>query len=126
MQIEKMERGITKLGLLITIGIIVLVGNLGLKVANFYYSYYELEGLMEFQARKSKVFSDNEMKRTIFTRVWEVGVPLDGPDDIHINRVGNKTIIETSYNEVLDIEIAGKSYDLHVFPFHLRVEATQE
>src|SRR5437868_3713888 len=107
------QKGITKLGLLITVVVFGSAIYLALQVANFFYCFYELEGLMEFQGKKAQEFTDAEMRETIFNRIKELDVPIDDPQQIKINRVGQKIIIESSYDEVLFVEFRGKEYDLH-------------
>jgi hypothetical protein len=117
------QSGISKFGLLLTVGLFGALFYFGSQVANFYYSYFELEGLMQQQAEKAAVFSDQEILNTIFKRVKELQIPIDERDSLKINRLAGKIVIETEYTEVLILEWRDKVYDLWEFDFNPRVEA---
>jgi len=115
------ERGASKIGLLITVAIVGAIVYFATQVLTFYYSFYELEGLMEFQAKKGQIFKDQEMRRSIFERVKQLNIPIDDPEEIQINRVDGRVVIDARYAEVLYIEFGGKTYDLYVFRFNPHV-----
>jgi hypothetical protein len=121
-KVQLNTRGASKISLLVTVLFLGAVVYLGGQVANFYYSYYELEGLIENQARKAQVFKDSEMRETIMNRIKELQIPIEDPEEIRINRIDGSIIIETSYDEVLFVEFGDKVYDLHVFHFAPRIE----
>jgi len=122
MSVENRSRGASKFSVIVTLLFFAALVYLGGQVFNFYYSYYELEGLMDQQARKASVFSDKEMRQLIFKRVKELQIPIDEPEEIKINRLEGKVVIETQYSEVLYVEFRDKTYDLHVFSFNPRIE----
>ncbi len=109
----------------ITLAFLIVFGGsaiyFGSQVINFYYCFYEIEGLMEFQAKKGEVFKDSEIRETLFERVKKLEIPVDDPEEIKINRVDGDLIISLKYVEVLSLDFRGKTYDLHVFPFNPHV-----
>jgi hypothetical protein len=115
------EKGLSKIGLfffVIFVGAGVYIGS---QVINFFYCFYEIEGLMEFQAKKGQEFKDSEIRANIFERIQKLEVPVDDPEEIKINRVDGKLVIDLHYTEVLSIDFRDKSYDLHVFHFRPHV-----
>lgn len=115
------ESGMSKITLLF---LVVIGGSLvyfGSQVINFYYCFYEIEGLMEFQAKKGQVFKDSEIRETIFERVKKLEIPVDDPEEIKINRVDGKLYISMRYSEVLEFDYNGKSHEIYVFPFNPHV-----
>ncbi len=117
------ERGINALGLIF---LSLLVGTsvyLAFRIFPFYYSYYEITGLMEAQAAKASVFTDDEMRTEILARIKKLEIPLDDPEDLKINRFSGKIVIELTYTEVLDIDLGEeRQYDLWEFEFNPRAE----
>ncbi len=116
------QAGASKIGMLLTVIIFGAFVYLAFQVANFYYCFYEIEGLMQFQGKKAQEFSDAEIRQTVFTRIKELEIPIEDPEKIAINRVDGKIIIESRYDEVLFVEFRGKQYDIHVFHFRPHVE----
>jgi hypothetical protein len=121
---QRKERGASTIGLLLKIAGLGVLVYLGSQVITFYYSFYEIEGLMEFQAKKGQVIADAVMRRNIWDRIQQLQIPIDDPEQIRINRVEGKCIIDMSYSEVLYIDLGGKTYDLYVFKFNPHVEAS--
>ena len=115
------ESGMSKISLIF---LIIFGGSavyLGSQVINFYYCFYEIEGLMEFQAKKGEIFKDSEIRDNIFERVTKLELPVDDKEDIKINRVDGDVVISLKYTEVLSIDFRGKTHDLYVFPFNPNV-----
>ncbi|MFN8391510.1 MAG: hypothetical protein U0136_14575 [Bdellovibrionota bacterium] len=119
---ERECSGISRLGVLIFVLIIASCVFVGYQVFPFYYYYYELEGLMQAQADKASMFTDEEIRRTLLEKIAKLEIPLDDPDQLKINRFDGKIIIDYSYEEVLYIDLGEKTYDLYVFPFHPHAE----
>jgi hypothetical protein len=117
-------RGVTRTGVLITI-LLVLVGwLLGTQIATFYYSYYDILGLMEAQAKKASVFNDAQIRRTLVKRIKKLELPVENPESaVKIERFHGKIILELKYEELLFVDFGeDRVYDLWVFKFHPRVE----
>lgn len=118
---SKLEIGTSK----ITLVFLLIIGSsaayFGSQVINFYYCFYEIEGLMEFQAKKGEVLNDSEIRENILEQITKLEIPIEDPEDIKINRVDRNLIISLKYKEVLSLDFRGKSYDLHVFPFNPHV-----
>lgn len=115
-------RGLSRLGILILLLLVVSTVFVGYQVFPFYYYYYELEGLMQSQADKASVFTDEEIRKNIMEKVEKLEIPIDDPEDLKINRFDGKIAIELEYQEVLELDYGEKTYDLHVFNFHPHVE----
>ena len=78
---------------------------------------------MQSQADKASVFTDAEIREVLLKQIKKLEIPVDSPDDLKINRFGNRIVIELKYQEVLYLTL-GEEYDwdLHVFEFNPRVE----
>ena len=118
------ESGMSK----ITLAFLIVFGGsaayFGSQVINFYYCFYEVEGLMEFQAKKGEFLKDSEIRENLLERITKLEIPIDDPEDIKINRVDGNLIIGFKYVEVLSLDFKGKTYDLHVFPFNPHVSVS--
>lgn len=92
------------------------------QVFPFYYSYYELKGLMESQAEKGGELKDGDIKRVLTKAIKKLDIPAD-PENLKINRYAGKIIIELKYSEVLFVDFGdGYDYDLWEFNFEPRAE----
>ncbi|MCB0325844.1 MAG: hypothetical protein KDD69_19835, partial [Bdellovibrionales bacterium] len=118
------ELGISRLGILLLALILSALVFAGSQIFPFFYYYHELQGMMEAQAKKASVFSDQEMREVLMESIRKLEIPVESPDDLKINRVNDKIIIELEYDEVFFIDLGeDRVYDLHVFHFNPRVEA---
>jgi hypothetical protein len=116
------EVGQTKLGMLTTVLFFAVAAYAGSQVFPFYYYAEEFKGLMESQASKAQVFTDDQIRRELSKKIKELDLPLDA-EEIKINRFNDKIIIEAQYEEVLFIDLGeDRVYDLYTFKFHPRVE----
>lgn len=124
----KVEAGLSRLGVLIVILVLATSVFVGYQVFPFYYYYYEIQGLLEAQAKKASVFSDGEIRKNILERVKKLEIPLEDPDSLKINRFDGKIVIEFEYDEVLFLDLStpdqDRVYDLYTFHFVPRAEAT--
>lgn len=116
------ERGGSRLGWLLTILIFLCGFYACWQIFPFYYYYYELVGLMEEQANKAQVFTDDEIRRNIEKKIKELDIPVDDMDDLKINRFNGKIVIDLQYSEVLYVDLGDKTYDLYTFQFNPHVE----
>ena len=114
--------GLSRLGVLIFVLLIVCTVFVCYQVFPFYYYYWEIEGLMQSQAVKAYDFSDVEIRKNIMERVRKLEIPLDDDDDLQINRFDGKIVIDMQYDEVLFLDWGDKTYDIHVFHFNPHVE----
>lgn len=117
-------RGMSRLGVLLFILLLVAGVFVGFQVLPFYYGYYEIEGLMQEQAKKASVFTDDEIRRNLLERIDKLELPIDSPEDLKINRFNDKITIDLEYQEVLYVDFGEDwDYDLWVFDFNPRAEA---
>ncbi|MCC6955101.1 MAG: hypothetical protein IT290_13370 [Deltaproteobacteria bacterium] len=117
------EQGLTLIGGLFLILVLGAVTWLGYHVIPFFYYNQELVGYIESQARKSQVFSDEEIRRNILRKLKDLEIPFEDPDLLKINRFNGEMVIELEYSEVLFFDYAGYTKDLWVFDFPTRVAA---
>lgn len=116
-------RGASRLGILLLILLVVSGVFVGSQVFPFYYYYWEIKGLMEAQAAKASVFSDQEIRQTLMERIRKLELPIDNEDDLKVNRVSGKIIIELEYEEILFLDLGeDRVYDLYTFKFNPVVE----
>jgi hypothetical protein len=117
-------RGMSRLGVLLSILFFLAAAYLSNQIIPFYYYYYELQGLMESQARNAGVISDAEIRKVLLKKIKELEIPVDNPEDaLKINRYGGKINISLDYSEVLYFDLGeDRVYDLHVFHFKPQVE----
>jgi hypothetical protein len=117
------QRGLNRLGVLLFVLIIAALVFVGSQVFPFFYYASELEGMMDAQARKATVFSDQEIREFLRHEIKRLEIPIEKETDLKINRTNNKIIIELEYEEVLYIDLGeDRSYDLYVFKFNPHVE----
>lgn len=113
------ERGMSTFGFFFMLAIVGIFVYIGYRVLPFYYSYYEILGLMENQAAKSQVLTDIEMRKTILEKIKKLNIPFSTEDTLRIVRTGGRTKIDFKYKEVLDVDFGnGRYYKLWVFEFH--------
>jgi len=92
---------------------------LGLPVIGFYYSKVELEGLIQFQAKKALNREDAKI-RTLITREMRNQNINAEPDDLIIDRGSDEMRISLSWEEVLALDFGDYFYkELHVFEFDI-------
>ena len=119
-----MHEGVSRIGMLLFVLLVAGLVFAGSQIFPFYYYYYELQGLMESQAEKAQVFTDQEIKKNILDKIKKLEIPIDSPDDLKINRVGKKIVIDLSYSELLYIDLGeGRVYDIYTFEFNPHAEA---
>lgn len=117
------EKGMSKLGYLLLVLLIALTVLVGSQVFPFYYYFYELQGLMESQAAKASVFTDQEIRQELMRKIKKLEIPISDPDDLKINRFSGKITIDLSYSETLYIDLGeDRVYDLWEFKFNPHAE----
>jgi len=122
--IRTRENGVSNLGILLFVFFVLGGVYVSSQVFPFYYSFYELQGLMQAQADKASEFSDAEIKSNIAREIRKHGIPADPDEDIMINRFSGKIVIECSYEEVFYVDFGdGYDYDLWTFQFNPRGES---
>ena len=117
------ERGAGRMSVLLFILVAVAGVYIGSQVIPFFYYYNELQGLMDSQAAKAQVLTDEEMRTNIMKKVKELSIPFDDPDKLKINRFNGNIVIELEYQEILYLDLGpDRTYDLYIFNFHPRAE----
>lgn len=115
--------GASNVGILLFILTILAGVFVGFQVMPFYYSYYELQGLMQSQADKGSEFKDEEIKRVLKRALKKLDIPAE-IEELKINRFAGRIVIELNYSEVLFVDFGGGyDYDLWEFHFNPRGEA---
>ncbi len=119
------QQGMGRLRILIIALFLIIVVFVANQVIPFFYYFYEIEGLMQSQAAKGSVFSDQEIRKTIMEKINKLELPIDDEDALKINRFNGKIVIDLEYDEVLYVDFGeGRSYDLWVFHFAPHAEHT--
>lgn len=119
---RRSERGLSQLGMLLTVLIIVCVGYVGVQVVPFYIYFFEIEGHFDAQAEKAIMKTDEEMREFLSQQIRRMNLPVD-PSDLIIRRRGSTIIIELEYYETLVLDLGEDYYwELWTFEFHPRVE----
>lgn len=115
------NKGASNLGILLFILFVLAGVYVCSQVFPFYYSYYELKGLMESQAEKGGELKDGDIKRVITRAIKKLEIPAD-PEELKINRFSGKIIIELKYSEMLYVDF-GEGYDYDLWEFHFEPRA---
>jgi hypothetical protein len=120
---RKSELGFGSLGSLFFLLIILAGVFVASQVIPFYYSYYEIKGLMQAQADVSSELSDRDIRRNISQEIKKLNLPVNPEEDLKINRVNGGIVIDLYYQEVLYVDFGnGYDYDLWTFTFNPRGE----
>lgn len=123
LQLLQNQKGLNRIGVLLLVLILATGVFVGSQVFPFFYYASEIEGMMDAQARKASVFTDQEIREFLMEQIRKLELPIESESDLKINRLNNKIVIELEYEEVLFIEFDDEhSYDLYVFHFNPRAE----
>lgn len=120
---RKSEMGFGSLGglLFVLFGLIAVF--LASQVIPFYYSYYEIQGLMQAQADVSSELNDRDIRQNITQEIKKLNIPVNPEEELKINRLNDGIIIDLYYQEVLYVDFGnGYDYDLWTFTFNPRGE----
>ncbi len=118
----KTQNGMSNIGILLFILLVLSGVYTSSQVIPFYYSYYELQGLMDSQAEKANEFKDGEIIRVLSKAIQKLDIPAD-PEDIRINRYAGSIVIEMNYSEIFFVDFGeGYDYNLWEFKFNPRAE----
>jgi hypothetical protein len=112
----------TKLGLLFSLISITAVVYFGYQILPIFYNNAELSGQMQAQADLATVLSDEQIRGNLLAKIRRLEIPIDNDDDLKINRLNDKIVIELSYEETVYIEVGDWSRDLYTFQFNPVVE----
>lgn len=120
------ENGVSRLGLLFFVLVIVSVVYSGSQIIPFYYDYYEIKGLMEGQADKASVHTDHQIRVAIRKKIVKLGIPIDIEDlddHLEIARLSGKIVIDLKYQEVFYVTLWDDTdKEIYVFDFNPHVE----
>lgn len=116
------EKGITTLGYLLTILLILSSLFTAYNVLPFYYCYYELRGEMDAKAVSARELSDKEITEGINQVIRKNNIPAD-IEKLQINRFDDKIVISIAYEEVFYVDFGhGYDFDIWYFSFNPKVE----
>lgn len=116
------QKGITNLGYLLTILVILASLFTAYNVFPFYYSYYELRGEMDAKAVKASELSDKEIIEGVNQVIRKQNIPAN-IEDLKINRLDNKIVMSLPYEEVFYVDFGnGYDFDIWYFSFNPTVE----
>ena len=121
-KINNKESGVSNLGYLLTILVVLATVFSSYQILPFYYSYYELLGEMDAKAVMASELTDSKIIEGVKNVIRKNNIPVD-VSELKINRFDDKIIISLSYQEVFFIDFGnGYDYDLWVFNFNPKVE----
>jgi hypothetical protein len=118
----KLQIGIGRLTLLVFGSLLAVTIFCAYQILPFYYYYYELVNQMDSLARVADLENDKSIRTKLAYHMKKMQIPAD-IENVKIIREGNKIRLSLKYEEVFYITYRGKTYDLHVFPFHAQAEA---
>ena len=104
------KRGVTRIGCLFSILMMVAVTYFGLPVAGMYVRYYRMENEMQTQARFAPSIDDGTIRRRLLQTIDNLRLPIQARQ-LRIRRIARprEIIISTSWEESI------------VLPFYTRV-----
>ena len=100
------RRGTSTFGCLLTLALFLGALYYGTEVGKIYWRYYAIRDAMETEARFAGNQSDEAIRRTLLSRIDELGLPREARR-LNIRRSGppNRIVIRTEYREVLELPI---------------------
>jgi len=117
------HRGQGKLSFLLFLLFCVACAYFGSQALPIWYDKEEILGLMESQAAKAQVITDEEIRDNILKRIKELNIPIKSQDDLLVFRTEGKITIELYYNEVIYLDIGSFfSKDLYIWKMCLKAE----
>ncbi len=104
------KRGVTRIGCLFSILMMVAVTYFGLPIAGMYVRYYRMENEMQTQARFAPSIDDGTIRRRLLQTIDNLRLPAQARQ-LRIRRIARprEIIISTSWDETI------------VLPFYTRV-----
>ena len=104
------KRGVTRIGCLFSILLMVVVTYFGLPIAGMYVRYYRMENEMQTQARFAPSIDDGTIRRRLLQTIDNLRLPVQARQ-LRIRRIARprEIIISTSWEENI------------VLPFYTRV-----
>ena len=105
---------------------LVLVGvHAATTIFPFYYSYWEIEGMMQSQADVAQVKTDSEIFAFLADQIRRQNLPIrDIESELRIDRAADYISLELGWEEVYELPIYGREPILiHVFEFNAYAEA---
>ena len=97
----------------------------GFRISPFYYDFYELQNLMQAQADKASVLTDEEMRSNILAKIKELKMPPESAEDLRIERLSDRIEIDTAYDQLFDIDLGDYGY-YEIYRFHFEPFAEQQ
>ena len=112
------QHGIGVVSTFFTLSFLGIIFYFAQQVFTFYYGYYDMQAVLESQARKASELKDDEIRKTIYRRASSLNIPFSKDDEIRIHRVGEGITISIQYYEYLVFDLFPENeYVLHEFLF---------
>ncbi|HSR15601.1 MAG TPA: hypothetical protein VLL51_07605 [Gemmatimonadales bacterium] len=114
------RRGASKFGCLLSLLLFAAAILYGGQIGRIYWRYYEFVDEMRLSARFARNRTDETIRRTLWAKVDELGLPEEARR-IQIRRTGPppRITVSAQYREQLDLPLGGPVY----IPFRPRVES---
>ncbi len=88
----------------------------------FYYYYYELQNHFESHAKVANENTTIQLRNKLMYHINKMGIPMDKPEDLIIDKRSDKIIISLAYTEIFYVPYNGKEYVIHNFDFLVHAE----
>lgn len=121
--IRRAQRGISQLGLLLTVLLFGVCAYLGLQLVPMWMNYYEILGHMEAMAKKTDVKSEKQIREFLEDQIRKMRLPIEEGHGLKLEKRGRNIVMELEWDDVLAIDLGEDYYyELWVFHFNPRVE----
>ncbi len=96
------QRGVSRVGCLVFVLLVVAVAYFGVPLAGMYIRYYRFENEMQTQARFAPSIDDDTIRRRLLQKIDELGLPVEARR-IRIRRITRprEIRIATSWDETI-------------------------
>lgn len=115
------QHGVSKITVLIFGGLLAAAVFSAYRIIPFYYYYYELENQMRALTRVASTHTDLELRKRITRHMRKMQIPAD-PEDVKIERDGDRIRMKLKYKEVFYVTLWDKDYDLYEFDFAVNID----
>jgi hypothetical protein len=103
------RRGVSRLGCLVGLLLIVTVVYFGTNVGEVYFRYYRLHDAMAQQARFASTLDDNAIRTRLSALADSLGLPEEATR-IRVQRSANRIVISTDYAERVELPLFVRTF----------------
>lgn len=108
--------GIGRLGVLITVLVLICGLYFGSQLVSYAYSYYEIKGHIAAMAEQAGSKKDFIIRRFLMKHINKLEIPIENDEALKIDRQSGTITISLKYTEILYLDISEEySWDLYYF-----------